>query len=90
MGFTSAWHWILVLVVILIVFGAGKLPRVAGDLAKGIKNFKAGLKDDDVTTTGDATPPATTTTMSGVGAGGEATTTRTVYTTTGTENRTPV
>jgi TatA/E family protein of Tat protein translocase len=61
MGFTSAWHWILVLVVILIVFGAGKLPRVMGDLAKGIKNFKAGMKDDDVTTT-DTIAPSTTTT----------------------------
>ena len=33
--------------IILIVFGAGKLPRVMGDFAKGIKNFKAGMKDDD-------------------------------------------
>ncbi len=56
MGLTSAWHWILVLVVILIVFGAGKLPRVMGDVAKGIKNFKSGLKDEDETTT----PPAVT------------------------------
>ena len=54
MGFTSAWHWILVLLVILIVFGAGKLPSVMGDVAKGIKSFKAGMRDDDdraVTTT---------------------------------------
>jgi sec-independent protein translocase protein TatA len=54
MGFTSAWHWVVVLLVILIVFGAGKLPRVMGDVAKGIKSFKAGMKDDDdtaVTTT---------------------------------------
>jgi sec-independent protein translocase protein TatA len=62
MGFTSAWHWILVLVVILIVFGAGKLPRVMGDVAKGIKNFKAGMKDDDVATTTDTIAPSTTTT----------------------------
>jgi sec-independent protein translocase protein TatA len=33
--------------IILILFGAGKLPRVMGDFAKGIKNFKAGMKDDD-------------------------------------------
>ncbi len=49
MGFTSAWHWVIVLLVILIVFGAGKLPRVMGDVAKGIKNFKSGLKDEDDT-----------------------------------------
>jgi sec-independent protein translocase protein TatA len=40
------WHWMIVLAVILIVFGAGKLPNVMGDLAKGIKQFKAGMKDD--------------------------------------------
>ncbi len=56
MGFASGWHWIIVLLVVVIVFGAGKLPRVAGDLAKGIKNFKAGLKDDDTSPT-----PVTTT-----------------------------
>lgn len=47
MGSFSAWHWILVLAVILILFGAGRLPNVMGDLAKGIKNFKAGMKDED-------------------------------------------
>ncbi len=38
---------VLILVLVLILFGAGKLPKVMGDLAKGVKNFKAGLKDDD-------------------------------------------
>jgi sec-independent protein translocase protein TatA len=42
----SVWHVVVVLVVVLILFGAGKLPRVMGDVAKGIKNFKAGLADD--------------------------------------------
>jgi sec-independent protein translocase protein TatA len=46
MGTFSFWHWLVVLAVILIVFGAGRLPSVAGDLAKGIKNFKAGLRDE--------------------------------------------
>jgi sec-independent protein translocase protein TatA len=41
----SIWHVLLVLVVVLIIFGAGKLPRVMGDVAKGIKNFKAGISD---------------------------------------------
>ena len=63
MGFTSAWHWILVLVVVLLVFGAGKLPRVGHDLAKAIKGFKEGLKDNDDTASASATtPPAATTT----------------------------
>lgn len=42
----SVWHVVVVLVVVLILFGAGKLPQVMGDLAKGIKNFKSGLADD--------------------------------------------
>ena len=46
MGGFSAFHWIVVLLVILILFGAGKLPQVMGDLAKGVKAFKQGMKDD--------------------------------------------
>lgn len=47
MGGFSIWHWLIVLVVVVIVFGAGKLPRVATDLAQGIKNFKKGMQDPD-------------------------------------------
>ena len=46
-GFTSIWHWVIVLLVVLLLFGAGKLPNVMGDLAKGIKNFKSGLKNEE-------------------------------------------
>ena len=46
MGTLSIGHWLVVLAVILIVFGAGKIPGVMGDLAKGIKSFKANMKDD--------------------------------------------
>ena len=56
MGGLSLWHIMLVLVVVLILFGAGKLPQVMGDLAKGVKSFKAGLKDDaDDSKTGSTT-----------------------------------
>ncbi len=41
------WEIILILVIVLIVFGAGKLPKVAGELAKGIKSFKSGLQDSE-------------------------------------------
>ncbi len=48
------WQIILILVIVLIIFGAGKLPRVAGDIAKGVKTFKKGLaEDDDDATEGD-------------------------------------
>ena len=44
---------IILLAVVVLIFGAGKLPRVAGDVAKGIKAFKGNLKDEatDVATT---------------------------------------
>jgi sec-independent protein translocase protein TatA len=47
MGSFSPSHWLVVLAVILLLLVAGKLPRVMGDLAKGIKSFRAGMKDDD-------------------------------------------
>lgn len=43
----SLSHIIVVLIVVLILFGAGRLPKIMGDLGKGIKNFKAGLADKD-------------------------------------------
>ena len=55
MGTFSLRHWIVVLAIILILFGAGKLPRVMGDFAKGIKAFKAGMKEEDEAETA---PPA--------------------------------
>lgn len=39
------WQIVLILAIVLIIFGAGKLPRVMGDVAKGVKNFKAGMKE---------------------------------------------
>ena len=38
---------IIILFIVLILFGAGKLPKIMGDLGKGIKNFKDGLKEED-------------------------------------------
>lgn len=61
MGFTSIWHWIIVLLIVLLLFGAGKLPKVMGDLAKGIKNFKAGLKDGEDDDAAPAQPAAAVT-----------------------------
>lgn len=42
----GVWQVVLVLVIVLILFGAGKLPKVMGDVAAGVKNFKAGMKED--------------------------------------------
>ena len=41
------WQILLILLIVVIIFGAGKLPNMMGDLAKGIKSFKSGLKDDE-------------------------------------------
>lgn len=43
----SLSHLLIVMLIVLILFGAGKLPRVMADLAKGVKAFKNGLKDND-------------------------------------------
>jgi sec-independent protein translocase protein TatA len=55
----GVWQVVLILLIVLIIFGAGKLPAVMGDLAKGVKNFKAGIKDQDE---GAAAAPRTVTT----------------------------
>jgi len=47
MGSMSIMHWMVVLAIVLVLFGAGKLPRVMGDFAKGIKAFKSGMKEED-------------------------------------------
>jgi sec-independent protein translocase protein TatA len=62
MGSMSLMHWLVVLAIVLVLFGAGKLPRVMGDFAKGIKAFKAGMKEEDEATSSpppaQVTPPA--------------------------------
>lgn len=47
MGSMSIWHWLVVAVIVLLLFGRGKIPELMGDVAKGIKSFKAGMKDED-------------------------------------------
>jgi sec-independent protein translocase protein TatA len=42
----GATELILIMVIVLIIFGAGKLPKVMSDLGKGIKSFKEGMKDE--------------------------------------------
>ncbi|MCB2186466.1 MAG: twin-arginine translocase TatA/TatE family subunit [Deltaproteobacteria bacterium] len=39
---------LIILVIVLIIFGAGKLPQIGGNLGKAIKNFKSGVKEDQV------------------------------------------
>jgi sec-independent protein translocase protein TatA len=56
MGGLSIWHWLIVGVVVLLVFGGkGKISDIMGDFAKGIKSFKKGLTEDD--SAADEPPP---------------------------------
>ncbi len=54
MGSFSIWHWLIVLAVVLLLFGRGKIPELMGDVAKGIKNFKSGMAEDETETVADA------------------------------------
>jgi sec-independent protein translocase protein TatA len=47
MGSFSIWHWIVVIAVVLLLFGRGKISDLMGDVANGIKAFKKGMKDDE-------------------------------------------
>ena len=47
MGSLSIWHWIVVIAVVLLLFGRGKISDLMGDVANGIKAFKKGMKDDE-------------------------------------------
>lgn len=49
MGSLSIWHWIVVIVVVLLLFGRGKISELMGDVAQGIKSFKKGMADDEKT-----------------------------------------
>ena len=56
MGFTSIWHWVIVLLVVALLFGAGRISSVMGDIGKGIKSFKKGLSEDDEAPAGTTQP----------------------------------
>ena len=81
MGSLSIWHWIVVIAVVLLLFGRGKISELMGDVAQGIKAFKKGMSDDekveadaaaktDPVKTIDHTPPAAP--NAGVGASSES------------------
>ena len=47
MGGFSLWHWLIVGLVILLLFGKGRFSDMMGDVAKGLKSFKKGMSEDD-------------------------------------------
>ena len=46
MGSFSIWHWLIVLVVVLLIFGTKKLRNIGSDLGGAVKGFKEGMKED--------------------------------------------
>ena len=53
MGSFSIWHWVIVLVIVMLVFGTKKLGNIGSDLGKAVKGFKDGVKGGE-----DGAPPA--------------------------------
>ena len=47
MGSFSLIHWIIILLIVLVLFGAGRVSNIMGELGKGIKSFKEGVAEDD-------------------------------------------
>jgi len=47
MGFGSIWHWLIVLVIVVLIFGTKRLKSAAGDLGGAIKGFKKAMGDDE-------------------------------------------
>lgn len=53
MGSFSIWHWLIVLVIVLLVFGTKKLRNIGSDLGGAVKGFKEGMKEGDAGASGD-------------------------------------
>ena len=60
MGMGSIWHWLIVLVIVMVLFGRGRISEMMGDFGKGISSFKKGLNEteDTVTKAARIEPPA--------------------------------
>ena len=56
MGSFSIWHWLIVLVVVMLVFGTKKIGNMGGDIGKAVKGFKDGIKGEDDKPATPATP----------------------------------
>jgi sec-independent protein translocase protein TatA len=64
MGSLSIWHWIIVIGVVLLLFGRGKISELMGDVAQGIKAFKKGMSEDEIAAASTTTPADATKTIS--------------------------
>ncbi len=58
MGSFSIWHWLVVLLIVVLVFGTKKLKNIGTDLGGAVKGFKDGVKDGGSSVDAAAAPPA--------------------------------
>lgn len=58
MGAFSVWHWLVVLLIVVLVFGTKKLKNIGADLGSAVKGFKDGVKDGDQNATAATAAPA--------------------------------
>lgn len=58
MGSMSIWHWLIVLVVVMLVFGTKKIGNMGGDIGKAVKGFKDGVKGEEEKPASTAVPPS--------------------------------
>jgi sec-independent protein translocase protein TatA len=47
MGYMSIWHWLIVLVIVVLLFGRGRIADIMGDLGKGLKSFKKSMSEEE-------------------------------------------
>lgn len=57
MGISSIWHWLIVLLVVVLLFGTKKLRNLGGDLGEAIRGFRKGLSGDEEKARLEADPP---------------------------------
>jgi sec-independent protein translocase protein TatA len=65
MGSFSIWHWLIVLLVIVVIFGTKKLRGVGADLGEAVKGFKKGMREGDPESPASTAAPATPHTLEG-------------------------
>ncbi|MGP1629402.1 MAG: Sec-independent protein translocase subunit TatA [Giesbergeria sp.] len=64
MGSFSIWHWLIVLLIVVMVFGTKKLKNMGSDLGGAVKGFKDGMKDGSAEDATPAAPPSQVTNAS--------------------------
>lgn len=65
MGSFSIWHWLIVLLVVVLIFGTKKLRNIGTDLGSAVKGFKDGMKTEDDKTVKTEIPPSAGATIEG-------------------------